>query len=199
MHSPVYVTTLVRVPSSARFAMTKGQPKGGCKKRIILTYDRSGNYSFRKIRVRWLLSHWGVTRFGDVSSLWQYKSSTNFWRFLSHLPKCWAYFGIFWHSWTNFHCCKWPNIKNNPTIWSHWLRSSIDIMFFINISLKLSLFFGCLDRSFLYSLHRLSIKCKKHISSKMPIYFLNMQFSEISYPLWIVKGSFRPDALHDAQ
>ena len=97
--------------------------------------------TFRKIRVRWLLSHWGVTRFGDVSSLWQYKSSTNFWRFLSHLPKCWAYFGIFWHSWTNFHCCKWPNIKNNPTFWSHWLRSSIDIMFFINISLKLSLFF----------------------------------------------------------
>ena len=44
MHSPVYVTTLVRVPSSARFAMTKGQPKDGCKKRIILTYDRSGNF-----------------------------------------------------------------------------------------------------------------------------------------------------------
>ena len=25
-----------------------------------------------------------------------------------------------WHYWSNFHCCKWPNIEKNPTIWSHY-------------------------------------------------------------------------------
>ena len=24
-----------------------------------------------------------------------------------------------WQYWANFHCCKWPNIENNLTIWSH--------------------------------------------------------------------------------
>ena len=28
------------------------------------------------------------------------------------------------HYWANFYCCKWPNLKNNLTIWSHSSSSS---------------------------------------------------------------------------
>ena len=38
-----------------------------------------------------------VTRFGEISPLWQkvYKSLSNFWWFISYLAKWWAYFGKF--------------------------------------------------------------------------------------------------------
>ena len=54
-----------------------------------------------------------VTRFGKISPLWQ--KITSLWQILSGLFLFWQNaeppLADLWHYWTNFPCCKWPNIE----------------------------------------------------------------------------------------
>ena len=53
-----------------------------------------------------------MTRFGVIL-----KYFVNVWSFINHLAKLWNYFLCYR---ANLHCCSWPNVENNPAIWSHW-------------------------------------------------------------------------------
>ena len=65
-----------------------------------------------------------VTRFGDISPLWQNilllsQNILLLWLNLEGLFSIWQNFELSWAKvlcyWANFYCCKWPNIKQLPS------------------------------------------------------------------------------------
>ena len=64
-----------------------------------------------------------VTRFGEILPLWP--KFTSIWQIVDSLFLIWHNtehtLANLWHYLATFHCCKWPKIKNNLTIWPHWL------------------------------------------------------------------------------
>ena len=64
-----------------------------------------------------------VTRFGEILPLWL--KFTSLWQICKGLFLIWQnaepILANLWHFWANFLYCKWPNIENNLTIWSHCL------------------------------------------------------------------------------
>ena len=68
-----------------------------------------------------------VTRFGEILPLWQ--KFTSIWQIFDSLflirQNAENTLANLWHYSANFHCCKWPNIENDLTIWSHWPQQKI--------------------------------------------------------------------------
>ena len=69
------------------------------------------------------LDECSVTRLGKNSQLWQ--NFKSLWQIFDTLFLIWQTveptLANLLHDWANFHFCKWPNIENNLTIWSHWM------------------------------------------------------------------------------
>ena len=81
-----------------------------------------------------------MTRFGEISPLWQ--KFTSLWQIFDSFFLIWQNaeptLAILWHYWANFHCCKWPNIEKIKPPGNSDIKHTFFFLIFLSLNPSLS-------------------------------------------------------------